>query len=457
MSETEILANFAAELKLEDVPPSTVARSKIVFLDGLACMLAGIRSPLGEGSDRVFGAEGGIPEATLIVSGKRGPARNAAFVNAMALYSVGLNDIHKPSGTHPGGSILPAVLATAEQAHASGKELLTGLIAGYEINGRIGRAVKAGHRARGFHPTGTCGTFGAAAGCARVLKRDRDKMINVLGIAGSQASGLYEFHSTGSTTMIYHAARASQNGVEANLMLDAGVTGPETVLEGRQGFFAAMSETVNTAQISRELGSQFMIDEVSLRPIFGCNSTKSTSTALAGLLRSKQLAVADVEQIEIHLNPLPAHDNDIPAPNSLLAARLSVQFNAGLIMDSGDVLVRDVTEADLNNPSINKWLEKVVVKPDESLSRYACKITVKRKDGSTVSAKDAGAKGDPADPLKWDAVIRKFARMVELPVDDPSVTRLAASVDALETTSTTTLIDHLMNVRGRALAATRQP
>jgi 2-methylcitrate dehydratase PrpD len=125
-------------------------------------------------------------------------------------------------------------------------------------------------------------------------------------------------------------------------------------------------------------------------------------------------------------------------------------------METGDVLVRDMTESDLDDPGVKRWLEKVVVRPDESLSRYACQLAVKLENGSTVSASDAGAEGDPADPLKWDAVIRKFARMVELPITDPAIVRLATLVDSLENASTTDLILWLLEVRNRSAHAGMQ-
>lgn len=453
MKETEVLAKFAAELTLAKVPASTVARSKIVLLDGLSCMLAGIDSPLGKGAARVLGELGGVPQATLLASGARSPVRDAAFANAIALYSVGLNDIHKPSGTHPGGCIIPAVLAMGEHLGSRGADLLSALIAGYEVNGRIGRAVKRGHRARGFHPTGTCGSFGAAAAVGRLLQRNGEDMLNVLGIAGSQASGLYEFHSTGSTTMIYHAGRAAQNGVEANLMVDAGVTGPESVLEGPQGFFAATSEVVDRTEIFDRLGDRYMMDETSLRPHFGCNSTKSTSTALAELTRSGRISASAVDKIEVWLSALPAHDNNIPLPNSLLAARLSVQFNVALVMAEGDVLVRDIEEADLTNINVAQWLDKVVVQPDESLARYACRVAVRLRDGGVVWGSDAGVHGDPNDPLDWDDVVRKFTQMARLPPHSNAISNVAELVHNLEEADTGMLLSALMAARNQCESA----
>jgi 2-methylcitrate dehydratase PrpD len=418
-----------------------------VLLDGLACLLAGCGGPLGKSAGKMVAELGGIEQATSFQSRRRLPARDAAYANAMALYSVGLNDIHKPSGTHPGGCIIPATLAMAEQERASGIDLLTALVVGYEVNGRIGRAVKQGHRKRGFHPTGTCGSFGSAAAAAKLRRRNLEGHLNVLGIAGSQASGLYEFHQTGSTTMVYHAGRAAQNGIEANMLTDAGVTGPHSVLEGIQGFFVAMSSSVDTTEITRGLGGHFMIDETSLRPNFGCNSTKSTSIALADLLRSEGLAARDIVGIEISLNPLPARDNDIPLIESLIDARLSVQYNAALVLTAGDVVVRDVTEADTVDPDILSWMPKILVTPDDTLSRYACRITVTLSSGRVLTGKDEGVRGDPSDPLDWQQVIYKAASLVNRSPDDADFAHLAAIVRDIETYDTGALVKALAEIR----------
>jgi len=133
------------------------------------------------------------------------------------------------------------------------------MVAGYEVNGRVGRAIIPTHRERGFHPTGTCGTFGATAAAARLLGFDADKTANALGIAGSQAAGLYECHHDGTSTMIFHAGRAAQNGVEAALLVRAGMTGPATVLEGTKGFFRATSNAADPDAAMR-MNEEFGVD-----------------------------------------------------------------------------------------------------------------------------------------------------------------------------------------------------
>lgn len=151
--------------------------------------------------------------ATNLVDLVRTSARDAAFVNGIALHSDGVNDIHRPSISHPGGCIVPLVLAMDEWQRSTGGDMLAAMAACYELMGRLGRSMHPTHWDRGFHPTGTFGTFGATAAACRLLGLSQRHAVCALGIAGSQAAGNPSFHTDGSLTMIFHAGRAAQNGV----------------------------------------------------------------------------------------------------------------------------------------------------------------------------------------------------------------------------------------------------
>src|SRR6185503_677795 len=278
---TRELARFSSALRYEDLPAATVDMAKRLLLDGLGCMLVGGRGEDGRNATAMVRRLGGGTQATLITDLELASVRDAAFVNGVSLYSVGLNDIHKPAGSHPAGCVIPVVLALGEWQRTPGTMLLAAMAAGYEVIGRTGRAVYPSHRERGFHPTGTCGTFGATAAAGRLLGLDAAQMASALGIAGSQAAGLYECHHDGTSTMIFHAGRAAQNGVEAALLARAGFTGPATVLEGSKGFFQATANEYDAAAATAGLGAEYEIDATSFRPYFGCNSTIAASGATA--------------------------------------------------------------------------------------------------------------------------------------------------------------------------------
>jgi len=417
---TRTLAAFVAGLKYSDLPPATVQMSRLLLLDGLGCLLAGTNAAHASSTAQMVRELGGAAQASIYPGMTSGSVRDAAFVNGISLYSVGLNDVHVAAESHPGASVIPAILALGEWKRLPGSEMIAALVAGYELVGRVGRALLPRHRQRGFHATGTCGTFGAAAAAARALGFDADKTANTFGIAGSQAAGLYECHHDGTSTMIYHAGRAAQNGVEAALLVAAGMTGPATVLEGSKGFFRATSNVVldaaAEAAVLKGLGQHFELDATSFRPYFGCSSTLAASAAIANLMRSNGLSANDIAEIVVQCHPIVAQDNADTTPATLLAARLSMPFNVALVLHHGDVWAGDLPESELDNKAIRAMLPKIKLVADPGMSRRGAAITVRRKDGSTITETIRDPRGSEGNPLTWDEVVTKFRRLTDATV-----------------------------------------
>ena len=444
---TRELAGFASRLRFEDLPATTVDMARRLFLDGIGCLLVGGSGEHGINATAMVRRVGGLPQATLITDLAPASVRDAAFVNGICLYSVGLNDVHKPAGAHPGGCIVPAVLAVGEWQRSSGTMLLSAMTAGYEVAGRIGRAVYPSHRKRGFHPTGTCGTFGAAAASARLLNVNADAMASVLGIAGSQAAGLYECHHDGTSTMIFHAGRAAQNGVEAALLAQAGFTGPATILEGSKGFFQATANQFDVTAAMRDFGTRFDIEATSFRPYFGCNSTLAASGTMAQMLRSKQLVPVEVKSITAYCHPVVAQDNADGNPGTLLAGRLSLPFNIALVLVLGDVMSTDLDEATLNDVRIRNLLPKITVVADDTMPRYGCRVRVTRNDGAEIEHRIDEPRGSDKHPLLWPEVVEKFHRLVA-PVGSAAAREAVVSaVENLESIDAVQLMQTLKAVR----------
>lgn len=409
------IAEHIAGHRYTDIPEATKETSKRLLLDGIGCLLAGTRGrPARIAATAIGDMQGSGGTSTIVMSGERGTARDAAFINGMTLYSVGVNDIHKPSGSHPGGCIIPAMLAMAEWQQSSGTEMLVAMVVGYDVMGRLGRATIPSHRERGFHPTGTFGTFGAAGAAARLLQMDANKTTQALGIAGSQAAGLKAFQTDGSLTMVFHAARAAQNGVEAALLARAGLTGPRTVFEDKQGFVAATADTYNLQAITADLGKAFEVDATTFRPYYGCTLTITASGAAAEIMRRRRsTSVKNVTGITIRCHPVVIEEVGNDSPQTLLAARLSIQFNVALVIVRGDVFVGDVTDKDLHDKDIRHLMPLVKFEPDSGMPRYASVVTLHFKDGSKDQAEVFQPKGDPQTPMTWQETETKFMKLVE--------------------------------------------
>src|SRR5438552_1541063 len=203
MTASERLAGFVHGLDLAAIPPSAREHAKLCTMDTLGIAFAAVGEPAAVAAATVARRAGGAPEATLLVHGGRVPAPMAALANGTAAFSHNFTDTTLSCVIHGGPVAVPAALAVGELAGASGAAVLTSIVAGYEVMTRVGNAINAGvarmaHHRKGYHPTATCGVFGAAATAAKLLGLSVDGITHALGVAGSLASGLSESLADGS-------------------------------------------------------------------------------------------------------------------------------------------------------------------------------------------------------------------------------------------------------------------
>ncbi|MDO8472267.1 MAG: MmgE/PrpD family protein, partial [Dehalococcoidia bacterium] len=202
MEITRELVKFCAELRFDSFPQEVVDRVKYLALDftGVAA-----RGSLVDSSKVMYQSikemssttEGGV----IIGTGMRAPYSYAALANGTAAHSLELDDVNNEASLHPGNAVFPAALAACEMVGADGKKFMEGVVVGYEVMVRLGKALgPTAHYAQGFHPTATCGVFGAAVAVSKIMALNEDQMLNAVGVAGSQAAGSMEFLVQGAWT-----------------------------------------------------------------------------------------------------------------------------------------------------------------------------------------------------------------------------------------------------------------
>ncbi len=193
----EVLGRFVAASDWSDIPPALRHEAKRSILNHLGCALGVARDPAVTTALRIMAAFAGAPVATVVGQGTKLDPMSAAFVNAIASNLLDYDDTHLATVIHPAAPVAPALFALAEQRGLSGAAVLHAFLLGGEVECRIGNAVSPGHYARGWHITATCGVFGAAAGCAKLLGLSAERTGHALGIAASQSAGLVENLPTG--------------------------------------------------------------------------------------------------------------------------------------------------------------------------------------------------------------------------------------------------------------------
>ena len=228
---TRLLAGFAAGLGYDALDRDLVARFKTYLLDAVGCGLHGSTQPWARIVNRFVKRQGGRREATLWLQHHRGPAANVALGLGVMIHSFDFDDYHNAK-IHPGAPVMPAALAVGEAIGASGREVLAAMAAGYETMVRVSLATGPNaSRLRGWHLTGTTGTFGAAAAAGNLLGFNEEEMASALGMAGTQSAGLWAFTADGAMSKRFHPGRAAQSGVLGAMLARDGFKGPTRILE----------------------------------------------------------------------------------------------------------------------------------------------------------------------------------------------------------------------------------
>src|SRR5512144_3149045 len=238
MNVTSMLAEFVAKSRPEDCPEAALHAARRAVLDCLGVMLAGSVEPAARILQRVAQAEGGLPVATVVGTGRRTGAVWAALCNGTAAHALDFDDTNFALMGHPSAPVLSAALAAGELALADGLAVLHAFLLGFEVETTLAEVINPAHYEHRWHATCTLGTLGAAAAAARLLELDGTQARHALAVAASQSSGLKE--NFGTMTKPFHAGHAARSGVLSPPMAREGWTASEHALEGPQGFFSVL-------------------------------------------------------------------------------------------------------------------------------------------------------------------------------------------------------------------------
>ena len=236
---------------------------------------------------------------------RRGPGlhpQGAALINGTLIHSLDFDDTHARSSLHTSAPIVPAALAAAEMAGAAGQDVVPAIIAGYEIQTRLSMALgPTDHYNRGFHPTATCGVFGAAAAAGKVFGLDADGMALAFGVALSQSAGTMQFLVDGAWTKRFHVGHAAMCGLMAATLADEGFRGAADPFEGKAGFFHAYAPDPDPEKAIEGLGEVWETMETAVKPYPSCRYSHAAIDALIGLRAANDIKPEDVMSVEIGL------------------------------------------------------------------------------------------------------------------------------------------------------------
>lgn len=422
MGITRDLVYFCAGVKFRDLPAEVVDQCKYLLLDFLGLALRGQSIDSTRTALKFALAAGCAGNATVLGTDNRLNPAYAALVNGAAAHSLELDDVVNEASLHPGTVVFPTILALGEGLEATGQELITAAVLGYETMSKIGKALNpSAHYRRGFHPTGTCGVFGAAIGAARLLQLDEQQLLSTMGIAGSMASGSMEYLAEGAWTKRFHAGWSAHNGIIAARLAEQGFRGPEAILEGQHGFFKAYSDQAEARKATEGLGEPFEVLRTSIKPHACCRYMQSPIDGVLQITKEHGLSPVEIARIVIGL--LSTGYDIVASPADLkqrvmamVDAQFSMPYGAAIAAIKGRAFLDEFLEENLKNPELRDLMARVECIRDPGLDQYYPRqwpawVKIESIEGRTYSAEIMFPKGDPENPLSWDELIEKFLNL----------------------------------------------
>jgi 2-methylcitrate dehydratase PrpD len=447
MGITSELSRFAADISLDKLPLEVTTRARFLVLDLVGNIVRARHDAESTASflaaTRAMGMAAG--NAGVFGDAARYTPAGAAFLNGALAHSLDFDDTHAAGSLHPGAPVIAAALAAGEMAGASGADVLAAIVAGYEVTCRIALALPAGeHYDRGFHPTATCGAFGAAAAAARVFGLDAAAIEAALGTVLSQCAGSLQFLVNGAWTKRFQVGWAATNGLMAATLVREGFKGPTEALEGRHGFMRAYAPSPTPERAVQDLGVVFELMHTAVKPYPSCRYGHAGIDAALALRAEHGLTAAEIDKVTLGLPKsgmlLVGQPADKKAdPQNVVDGQFSGPFVIACALATG-AMGWD-SYALLHDATVRGLLPKITCEFDPEIeaefpANMSGKVTIAAR-GQHFVRKVVVPKGEPSNFLTEAELRGKFSGLAEAVLGPERTARLASEVLA---------IDHLADV-----------
>jgi len=444
---TKKLAEFVTQTNFNSLPVNALKEAKKVLLDTLGAMLKA-SSPKYSASKILKNyceKHGGKPEATVIGMKFKTDLLNASLVNGTLAYYCDIESIHPSTITHTAAVVVPTSLSVCEHMELDGKELLTSIIVGYEVETRVSAAFDPNALyKRGFHPSAVAGVFGAAASAGKLFKLDIEGEQRALGLAGLQAAGLLAWVSDETeNSRPFQMGFASRNGILSCVLASQRFGAPKQIFEGKSNVLEAFSDNPKREKLVEELGERFLITETAYKRYSCCAFLQPAADALSSLIAEHALKSEQIEQITLRF---PAQGAPVIDNNELKSH--NAQYILPVLAVKGDVQIDDILFERRENEEIKRLYYNTKVIHDEELSplfprSYASIVELKLKDGRTLSKRVDYARGTPQNPMSFDEVVQKFRKLASEVLTEIQVDQIVRFVDQIEKRSVKELVELL--------------
>ena len=422
---TRYVAEFIVNTRYEDIPQDVLVLGKKTMLDGFGLALAGSVSTLGPRLRQYIATLGltSGKSSSIIGTNMKAAPRFAALANGTSIHADDYDDTG--SALHVAAPALPPAFAVCEASRRGGKDLMLAFHVGVEVENKIGDAISRRHDGDGFHTTGTCGTFGSAAVCAKLAGLTVEQTAYALGIAASEASGIRR--NFGSMTKAFHAGHAAENGVVAADLAGLGWTAADDVLESPLGFFQAAGGGFDPGAIVNRLGRPWMFTSPGdLIKRFPCGTIQQpVMDATLRLIGQHDIKAADVDRVDVSGNQQNVTTLFRHRPTSGLEAKFSMEYAVTILLFERKAGLEHFTDAVVRRPDVQDLVARVRyyvgpkagapagVESFQAVLEEAAMLTIFMKDGRALTTRTEPAKGSPKNPMTYDEVADKFRTNAE--------------------------------------------
>jgi 2-methylcitrate dehydratase PrpD len=414
------LAQWSAALRADALGDDVARGAARSILDTVGVGLAGAGRPLTRAVSAAIAGEVAAGPCVILGSALRLRPTGAALINGTSCHVLDFDDTCYDGIVHASCVILPAVLACAEEADASGADLLAGFVAGSEVTYVLGRALP-GIFWQGWWTTSLLGAIGAAAGSARALGLDADRTTHAMALASCFTFGLRTLLGTDATPL--GAGYAAEAGVRAALLARAGAQGPQTTFESDLGLARMYNGGTVDAAALDSLGKHYALlgENLSFKAYPACSGTQAAAQAVGELLDEHAIASADIRSVRARVMPLVAENLRYPSPSSLTQAQFSLPFAIGCQLRFGRFGVRQLADGVLEDAALQAEMAKVemiraddlVAEADRSRFPEAAEVAIELNDGTVLQRFVGAARGMPDVPMSDAMLDEKFIDCAE--------------------------------------------
>ncbi len=426
---TEALLDGVDCLTDGGISPEARAVARHCLLDWFGCALAGASEPLSQIMlHQIAPLDRG--DATLVGRCERAGVLSAALINGAMSHALDFDDTHTLMSGHPSVPVIPAALAVAERDGASGEALVSAIVAGVEMECRLGALMNPGHYITGFHATGTLGTFGAALAVSRLLDLDREHRLQALALAGTQAAGLKSGFGTMAKPL--HAGRAAQNGLVSALLAGGGFTGNTRILEVEQGFAKTHAAPDIDASRIDEHDARFLITDTLFKYHASCYLTHASIDAALKLRAANGFRPDEIESVELQASQACIGVCDIAEPSTGLEGKFSLRATTAMALLGDDTSdPGSYTDARVQSADLRAMRDRVTFVPQPRIPGTQASVVV-HANGSTLEA--AADTGQPARDLdrQWERLSSKFFALASPVLGERRARELHAAITSID-------------------------